>query len=181
MDISVTENPNITDDASQSFEERARQIEQLNEIDVQNMNEKQKSIFSDFAQLNRKNIIHLITASQENPTSLAILLFFIENMDKMNAIVCSYQVLSEQLGYSRATITRSIKYLKDKGFICIYKSGNANVYVVNNELVWTTAGNKIKYCKFPANVFLTATEQKTIDQNTKLKYTFEKVLNETEN
>lgn len=137
-----------------------------------------KSPYKDFAQLNRENIIHLIKASQVNPRALAILLFFIENMDRLNAIICSYKVLEEQLGLSQATIARSIKYLKETGFIYVYKSGSANVYVVNDSLVWTSHGDKVQYCKFPANVILSASEQEEIDKNRNLAFTRLKSMDE---
>lgn len=145
------------------------------------MNELRESAFEDWAQLNRKNVVHIIKAAQESPTALQILLFFIENMNRMNAIVCSYKVLEENLDLSQATVARGIRYLKDKGFIAIYKTGSSNVYVVNCDLVWTSYANKIKYCKFPAMVFLSAAEQTEIDQHIKLQFDYQKVLNDFDN
>ena len=172
-------------DSDITFEQRKHELERLNKQDKERWEREQKerenaskSPYSDWAQLNKKNVVHLIKASQENPTALSVLLFFIENMNKMNAIVASYAVIQEVLGMSKATVTRSIKYLKDKGFIAIYKSGSSNVYVINNNLVWTNYGNKIQYCKFPAEVILSASEQTEIEQHTKLKFDYAKVMQE---
>lgn len=60
---------------------------------------------------------------------------------------------------SKATIQRSIKYLKDNGFVYIYKTGTSNVYVANKDLVWNSWGNNIDYCEFPANIVLSRSEQ----------------------
>ena len=140
-----------------------------------------RAAFEDWAQLNRKNVVHLIKAAGENPTALRVLLFFIENMNRMNAIVCSYQVIQECLEISKPTLARCLSYLKDKGFIAIYKTGSSNVYVVNTDLVWTSYENKVKYSKFPAMVFLSAAEQTEIDQHVKLKFDYQKVLNDFDN
>ena len=177
-EITVCENPNILNENARSFTERQQELQTVNALENEQIERKKKSRYSDFAQLNRRNIIHLIKASQVNPTALSVLLFFIEHMNKMNAIVCSYRVLQEQLELSESTIKRSIRYLKENGFIAIYKSGTSNVYVVNDDLVWTCEGNKAKYCQFPANVILSASEQDEIDKNQKLKFDFAKIAKE---
>ena len=167
-----------------TFEQRKHELEKLNKQDQERWDRERanasKSPFGkDWAQLNKKQIIHLIKASQENPSAMSVLLFFIEHADRMNALVVSYKALQEILGLSQATIARSIKYLKDKGFVYIYKSGSSNVYVLNNQLVWSNYGNKTSYCKFPANIMLTASEQEEIIKNDKLKFDYEKVINES--
>lgn len=177
-ELTVCTNPDILNDSQISFEERARQLNKNKELEEKQREHERKSPYQDFAQLNRQNVIHLIKAAQVNPTALSVLLFFIEHMNKMNAIICSYKVLEEQLEMSKATITRSIKYLKDTGFIHIYKSGTSNVYVVNNDLVWTNSGDKVKYCQFPASVILSASEQEEIDKDRKLKFDYTKIAKE---
>ena len=80
-------------------------------------------------------------------------------MDKYNAVVCSYKVFQEALGMGQATVARSIKYLKENGFLYVYKTGTSNVYVANKDLVWNSWGNNVEYCEFPANIVLSASEQ----------------------
>ena len=80
-------------------------------------------------------------------------------MDQYNAVMCSYQVLQEVLGTSKATIQRSIKVLKDHGYIAVLKSGSSNVYAINDSVYWKSWGNQKKYSKFPANVVLAMSEQ----------------------
>ena len=168
-----------------TFEQRKRELERLNRQDAEQIAREEKerenaskSPYKDWAQLNKKNIVHLIKAAQENPTALSVLLFLIENMNKMNAIIASYSVIQNIMGLSKPTVARSIKYLKEKGFIAIYKSGSSNVYVINDRLVWTNYGNKIQYCKFPAEVILSASEQLDIEQHTKLKFDYTKIMQE---
>jgi hypothetical protein len=85
-------------------------------------------------------------------------------MDSYNAVMCSYRVFEEVLNLSKQTITRSIKILKDNGFIAIYKSGTSNVYIVNDNLAWSSWGNNKKYCKFPTNVILSYSENERLNE-----------------
>lgn len=167
-----------------TFEQRKHELDKLNKQDEERYAREEeiasKSPFGkEWAQLNKKNIIHLIKASQENPSAMSVLLFFIEHADRMNALVVSYKALQEFLEVSQATIARSIKYLRDKGFVYVYKSGSSNVYVLNSDLVWSNSGNKVKYCKFPVTIMLTASEQDGITMHNKLKFNYEKVVSET--
>jgi hypothetical protein len=73
--------------------------------------------------------------------------------------MCSYQVLQELLKISKDKVRRSIKVLKDNGFIAILKSGSSNVYAINDNIYWKSWGNNKKYSKFPANVVLSLSEQ----------------------
>ena len=57
-------------------------------------------------------------------------------MDNYNALVCSYQVFQEALGYSRPTISKAIKLLRDHQYISTAKSGATNVYFINKNPYW---------------------------------------------
>ena len=81
-------------------------------------------------------------------------------MDKYNAVVCSYKVFQEALGIGQATVARSVKYLKDNGFLYIYKSGTSNVYVANKKSCVEQLGNNQEYCEFPANIVLSKANKK---------------------
>ena len=65
------------------------------------------------------------------------------------------------------TIARGIKVLKDKGMLHIKKSGSANVYMLNPDVVWKSWGNNRKYCEFPANIVLAKSEQEQIKKDYK--------------
>lgn len=137
--------------------------EQKEKIDEQGLNldntEKKKSVFKQFYQLNKANAIYIESAIAENPKAMRLLLFFFRHMDDYNAIMCSYKVIQEVLGVSRQTASNAVKYLKEKGFIYIYKSGTSNVYVANKNLAWKSWGNNWKYSKFPSNILISSSEQ----------------------
>lgn len=155
----------------ESFEDRARQLVQLKretEKEVEKEQERaKKSPFNSFYQVNTKNNKFLTELATKQPKALAILLFIFENMDNYNALMASYKVFEEQFNISQSTVKRCIGYLKDHGYIHIYKSGTSNVYVANNELVWKSYGKNVKHCKFPANIILSSAEQEKKDSGLK--------------
>ena len=163
--------------ATMTFDERQRQLEleaKQEESDRKKQDEEEKkSPFRDFYQVNKVNSKYLRTCLKECPRALDSLLFLFDNMDKYNALVCSFSVFQEALGVSRQTCSKAVKYLKDHGFIQVYKTGGTNVYVANKDLVWNSWGKNTKYCKFDANVILSASEQEELP---KFKTEKQKVL-----
>lgn len=147
----------------ESFEDRARQLSQLRKEAEREAEKEQerakKSPFNSFYQVNTKNNKYLTELAAKQPKALAILLFIFENMDNYNALMASYKVFEERFNLSQSTIKRCIKYLKDHGYLYIYKSGTSNVYVANDKLAWKSYGKNVKYCKFPANIMLSSSEQ----------------------
>lgn len=165
MDVG-TNNPN-----SISFNARKQELEAEDEILKKQQQREKHSPFSDFAQLNLKNTEYLIALNKQNPNALNILLFFMQHSNGLNKILCSQQVLMEYFGLSRSTVSRCITVLKEHGFIYIVKSGTANIYILNSDLVWKSWGKNIQYCEFPANVVLSMSEQKNYKKVLKDKIT----------
>lgn len=142
-----------------SFEQRERDLKDQERKEQEQLARTRKSPFNKFYQVNKDNSDYLRSCLDENPKALKLLFFIFDHMDKYNAVVCSYVVFSEELKMSKATIQRAIKYLKDNGFLYVYKTGTSNVYVANKDLVWNSWGNNVEYCEFPANIILSRTEQ----------------------
>lgn len=142
-----------------SFDTQKRLLKQAEREEQEERAKARKSPFTRFYQVNKDNSEYLSSCLRENPKALELLFFIFDHMDKYNAVVCSYQVFQEALGISKATVQRCVKYLKDNGFVYVYKSGTSNVYVANKDLVWNSWGNNREYCEFPANIVLSASEQ----------------------
>lgn len=142
-----------------SFKQRSAELKIKEREELEEIKQIRKSPFSRFYQINKDNSEYLRSCLKENPKALELLFFIFDHMDKYNALICSYQVFQEALSMSSRTISRSIKYLKDNGFLYVYKSGSSNVYVANKDLVWNSWGNNIEYCEFPVNIVLSASEQ----------------------
>lgn len=152
--VAEPKNPNDV-----SFEQRARDLKDIERKEQELEREARKSPFSNFYQVNKDKSEYLSSCLRENPKALQLLFFIFDHMDRYNAVVCSYQVFQESLGMSSRTISRCVKYLKDNGFLYVYKTGTSNVYVANKELVWSSWGKNYKYCEFPANIILSKSEQ----------------------
>lgn len=114
-------------------------------------------------QLYRKNMPEMRWLAKKNGLAVSIMLFFMEYMDKKNALSCSYELLQDYFECSRMTIYRAIKILEENGFIGVLKSGNANVYVINHEIAWSSWNNKKKYAKLDGIILVSHKENKDYD------------------
>ena len=157
--INVSEKRDIKNLKSFTFEERAKDLEIQEQKEKEKAKRDKNSPFSRWTQFNLEHTKELMWLTLKYPKAHAILYFLVDQMDEYNAVLCSYQVLQEVLDTSKATIQRNIKVLKDNGFISVLKSGNANVYAINDSVYWKSWGNNKKYSKFPANVVLGFSEQ----------------------
>ena len=142
-----------------SFEQRTRDLKVQEQKEQEQLARTRKSPFTNFYQVNKDKSEYLRSCLEENPKALKLLFFLFDHMDKYNAVICSYKVFQEALGMGQATVARSIKYLKEHGFIYVYKTGTSNVYVANKDLVWNSWGSNVEYCEFPANIVLSKSEQ----------------------
>jgi len=135
--------------------------ERKNELDAEKEAEKRKkhSKFSDFTQWNNKVYKLEEQIMKKSATAYRVFKFLVHHMDKYNGVVVSYETIGDFLEISKTSVYRAIKLLKDNKFIDVYKTGNANVYAVNHNIVWKNFGNRMKYSKFGANVILSFDQQ----------------------
>lgn len=96
---------------------------------------------------------------KESSDAYCVMDFLASNMDRYNAVICSYKVMQERLGYSQATVARAIKLLKEHKYIDVKKSGTSNIYMINKQLYWNSWGTNYAYAEFGANIIISASEQ----------------------
>lgn len=111
-----------------------------------------------FIQLYRDRMDLVTMLARSQPKAYDLFMLLLKHMDGSNALTASNVVLSEILDTSVRTVQRSVKILKDYGYICVLKSGTSNVYIVNPDIAWTSYGNQKTYCKFNSTVLLSPTE-----------------------
>lgn len=111
-----------------------------------------------FVQLNRSFMMDLARLGKESSTAFTVFMFISQNMDGNNALCISMKALEEALGLSRSTLSRAVKCLKEKGWLCVLKTGTSNVYIINPDIEWTSWANQKQYCKFTTNVIVTPSE-----------------------
>lgn len=158
MDLTTTRSRLII---SEEAHKRAREQFYREEEEARQRQEERdkKSSFKKWFQLNRDTTLLLMEVAKKSPYAMQVWNFFTAYMDNHNAIMVSYKAMQEILDISRATISRAIKILEEAGLLYTYKSGNANVYVLNPEAIWKRWAKEKKYCVFPANVILSLSEQ----------------------
>lgn len=120
-----------------------------------------------FVQLNRDFMMDVAKLGTEKPSALSVFMFISQNMDGNNALCISMKALEEALGLSRSTLSRAVKYLEKKGWLCILKTGTSNVYIINPDIEWTSWANQKQYCKFQTNVIVSASENIDFMKNPK--------------
>lgn len=145
---------------------RKQELDEDKKID-DNEKEKEKRN-SNFVMFYRNNMAELRWLMDQNPLALKLLFFIVENMDYHNALACSYSVFVDFFQKTRNTIYKSIKFLKDNGFIDTLKMGTSSVYIINQEIAWSSWSNQKKYAKFDGKILVSHKEN--IDYNCKAKF-----------
>lgn len=99
--------------------------------------EEGKKAVAPFFQLSRQFGPAVLAAlAKNNPMSIQILMYFSAKMDKKNVIVVSQRTMADDLGVSRQTVYKAIKYLHDNNLVAIGKVGQQNAYIVNEKLLY---------------------------------------------
>ena len=122
---------------------------------------KKKSPFTKWTQQNNDEEAQKVRfwLMKKSPIAYCIMDFLASNMDHFNAVICSYKVMQEVFGYSRAAISEAIKLLKEHKFIEVKKTGTSNIYMINKQLYWNSWGTNYAYAEFGAKIIISASEQ----------------------
>jgi len=168
--ITVGHERNLLNPNSKTFSEREEELEKIAQQEAQARKRERNSPYKSFIQFNCEQLQNLATLASKYPNAHIILLFLLREMDMYNGVVCSYMVLQEALGMSRATVARAIKALKDTKFIAVYKSGTTSLYTVNKTVAWRSWGTNFKYAQFGANVLISETEQEKLAKTRAVKH-----------
>lgn len=133
-------------------------------VEIMEYNEKKKSPYRKWVQVNNETYKEEDWLMKNSPTAYRILRFLVLNMDKYNAVICSYKVMQEQLGYSRTTVADAIRFLKEHNYIQVVRTGGSNVYMINKKLYWNSWGSNYAYAEFGANIITSLSEQEKVFQ-----------------
>lgn len=126
---------------------------------------------SNFVQIQNNSLSAIQNLIAKSPISAQILFFFIEKMGSLNnSVICSYQTLMEITGYSRPSVARAIKHLKDNHWIDTVKVGSATAYCVNAQVAWRHANNQRHYAIFSSTVVATSSENADFKTDRQLRH-----------
>lgn len=99
----------------------------------------------------------------KQPRAAALLHTLVANMDRRGALVISQSALAELMGCSVATLKRAISALKAGRWIQTIRIGSerggALAYVVNSRVAWGDKRENLRFARFDAVVYASATEQ----------------------
>lgn len=98
---------------------------------------------------------------KKNTTAALIYNFFLDNMDRTNALIMSYEAMEEVFEKSRSTLWRAIDFLVKEKVLEIQTSGQSNVYCINASLAWTQKEELKRFARFNASVVLSEREATT--------------------
>ena len=167
MEVTVEELNNY---ANLPPENKARFLELKQEEDKEKEIEdkKKNSPYQNWLQVNNSNESYKAESwlVRNSPVAYQVLRFLAKEMDNFNALVCSFKVMEEALGYKRNALSRAVHLLKEHGYIDIKKSGSANVYLINKELYWKSYGKNYRYAEFSAKIVIAESEQEDIKTET---------------
>ena len=134
-------------------------LQEQREAEAEALERERKSPYKRWYQINAERTPELDLLLRHCPQGYRILLFIWDQMDGYNALIASYKIFQEALGISRPTVARSISYLKEHGWLHVKKSGTANVYLANSQVVWKSYGKNLQYCDFPGKIMIAESEQ----------------------
>ena len=130
-----------------------------------------------FVQFYRPFMDEIAELGTKNPVALKLFMFITKHMDYNNSLGVSMKALQEILGYSRQTLSKAVKYLKDKGWLCVLKSGTMNIYILNPQIVWTSYDGQKQWCKFQTNVIVTPSENAEYLENVQASFKYKQIDN----
>lgn len=106
--------------------------------------------------------VTLAKISEKSTSAISVLMFFFENMDNYNTLMVSQQVIAEEIGKARQTISNAIKVLEDESVIGIGKVGQSNVYMINPKIVWQNGNRQRRSMNIKGNILLGESENKEL-------------------
>ena len=98
-------------------EEKKQRLARQEEAERKAAEDAKKSPYRQFLQVNQDNYKAEDWLMKKSPAAYRVLRFIAKNMDNYNALMCSYRVFEESLGYKQSTIFRAVKLLKEKKFM----------------------------------------------------------------
>lgn len=99
---------------------------------------------------------------QASPLAAKVYVFLCQNADIHNAVVCSVELLAEEMGCSTRTIMRATKWLEENHYLVVAKIATANAYILRPTDIWKTAEENKKFWSFGAATLVSKTQNKTL-------------------
>jgi Firmicute plasmid replication protein (RepL) len=160
----------LVEDQSQNTNQFAEKMAELDQkarqqelADKDKLEELQRKNYN-FVQYNKKSLMVLAKITAKSGLAGAIYQFMTAQMKQDNKLLVSREALAEFFEVSKTGVSNAIKLLVDNKFLIVVKSGNANIYCLNADVVWSQSRDKKEFAEFSCQVFLSKTEQEKVKQ-----------------
>ena len=110
--------------------------------------------FNRFIQINADYADFLSDLAFNHGRELALLLYLEKNANKLNKICVHQKSLCERLKISKSTLSRYIKFLKEKKLIYKQKSDGNTFYIINPDIMWKSKSSDRFLCEFPGSLII---------------------------
>lgn len=84
----------------------------------------------------------------DSPIALKVWSFIAEHADYYNSLVCTADIMAEELGCHERSIRRATRYLESKGYLVVIRLGSCNAFVIDAEAVWANIDENKRFCAF---------------------------------
>lgn len=98
----------------------------------------------------------------DNRAAAKLYMFLATNCGHDNAVVCTYELLAEELELSERTIRRAVRHLEEHRHLVVAKISAVNAYILNPEEVWKTYEEHKRFCGFSARALVSKTENRNL-------------------
>lgn len=98
----------------------------------------------------------------DNKVAAKLYVFLAENVGHDNALVCTYELLAEELGFCERAIRNAVRRLEEGGHLVVAKVGTANAYILNPAEIWKTYEDRKQFCSFGARTLASKAQNTTL-------------------
>lgn len=167
----MSKEPNI----KELEQKNRRLLDQVNNLTDQLTEEKRATnsrknkVDGGYYMMSRKAEKNLRELARENPTASLVFSVIRENMQiGTNAVTISNAAFAKILNVSPRTIMRATKHLFDQKYVQIIKIGNANSYIVNEQIAFSGSANQ-RMAVFSSTIIAHECDNEGWDKVEKLK------------
>jgi hypothetical protein len=98
----------------------------------------------------------------DNRMAAKLYVFLAQHAGHDNAVVCTYELLAEELGVCERTIRNAVRRLEEGNHLAVAKVGTANAYILNPAEVWKTYEEHKRFCAFGARTLASKAQNVTL-------------------
>ena len=116
--------------------------------------DKEKAPYDKFVRINTTWESQKALFSLLDNLEAKIFFFFLMNTNWDNSISVKVDELAEFFGVTNRAVKKSIKDLRERGYLTSERVGGVNKYIINPGISWSSWNSNMEKCKFPYGVVI---------------------------